>query len=51
MAGKLVRICEGLVNKLEKIKEQERERGISNPSDNHASEVLNKRIDNAGGLR
>ena len=51
MAGKLVRICDGLVDKLEKIKEQERDRGITKISDTSASEILNKRIDNAGGLR
>jgi len=42
MASKVTRICKELVEKLEKIKEQEKEKGISNTSDYTASEILIK---------
>jgi len=50
-SGKLIRIGEQLVKKLEQIMQQEEERGNVNISYNRAGEILARRIDAAGGLR
>lgn len=48
---KLVRLSEGLIKKLEKIREQEKAKGNDSCSYTTAGEILSKRIDAAGGLR
>lgn len=48
---KLIRIGRELLKKLERIIEQEKERGNTTCSYAVAGEILSKRIDDAGGLK
>ena len=50
-SGKLIRIGEQLLRKLEQIKQQEEERGNVDISYNAAGEILTRRIDIAGGIK
>ena len=50
-SGKLIRIGEELLRKLEQVMQQEEERGNVDISYNRAGEILAKRIDLAGGIK
>ena len=50
-SGKLIRIGEELLKKLEQIKQQEEKRGNSDVSWKIAGEILSRRIDMAGGIK
>jgi len=50
-SGKLIRVKRKLLEKLETIIKQERERGNEKVSYATAGEILSKRIDFAGGLK
>jgi len=49
--GRIVRICNDLIELLDKIGEEEKKRGIDDISYYDKSAILSKRILNAGGLK
>ena len=49
--GNILRVCSGIKEKLDKIIEQEKQRGIEKCSYYDASCLLDKRINLSGGLK